>query len=51
MKKQMRGVGIGFYVLILAIIFVAVYASPSFAAPSSTNDLYGYPFTTALHTF
>ena len=30
MKKQMRGVGIGFYVLILAIIFVAVYASGTF---------------------
>lgn len=30
MKKQMKATGIGFYVIILAIIFIAVYASGTF---------------------
>ncbi|MDD7402549.1 MAG: ATP-dependent zinc metalloprotease FtsH [Butyribacter sp.] len=37
MNKQMKTGGIGFYILILAIIFVAVYASGSFTQSSDSN--------------
>ena len=35
MKKQMKTAGIGFYIIILAIIFVAVYASGVLSNSSS----------------
>lgn len=35
MKKQMKTAGIGFYVIILAIIFIAVYASGALSQSSS----------------
>lgn len=34
MKKQIKATGIGFYVIILAIIFIAVYASGTFSSNS-----------------
>ncbi|MCI5587678.1 MAG: ATP-dependent zinc metalloprotease FtsH [Lachnospiraceae bacterium] len=34
MKKQIKATGIGFYVIILAIIFIAVYASGAFSSNS-----------------
>ena len=37
MKKQMKTGGIGFYILILAIIFVAVYVSGVFNQSSNSN--------------
>ena len=37
MKKQMKTNGIGFYILILAIIFAAVYASGMFSQSSGSN--------------
>ena len=37
MKKQMKTGGIGFYILILAIIFVAVYVSGIFNQTSNSN--------------
>ena len=37
MKKQMKTGGIGFYILILAIIFVAVYVSGAFNQTSNSN--------------
>jgi len=37
MKKQMKTGGIGFYILILAIIFVAVYVSGVFNQTSNSN--------------
>lgn len=37
MKKQMKTGGIGFYILILAIIFLAVYVSGAFNQTSNSN--------------